>query len=63
MGGKMIGFYSILGEYDYIGIGEAPSDEVSTAFNLALSSLGNVRTTTLRAFTTKEFEAMIKKLP
>jgi uncharacterized protein with GYD domain len=63
MGGKLLGFYATLGEYDYIGIGEAPSDEVATTFNLALSSLGNVRTTTIRAFTTKEFAEMIKKLP
>jgi uncharacterized protein with GYD domain len=63
MGGKLIGFYATLGEYDYIGIGEAPSDEVAATFNLALSSLGNVRTLTLRAFTTKEFAGMIKKIP
>ena len=63
MGGKLIGFYATQGEYDYIGIGEASSDENATAFSLALSSLGNVRTTTLRAFTIKEFAEMVKKLP
>jgi uncharacterized protein with GYD domain len=63
MGGKLICFYATLGEYDYIGIGEAPSDEVTTAFNIALSSLGSVRTTTIKAFTIKEFGDIIKKLP
>jgi uncharacterized protein with GYD domain len=63
MGGKLIGFYATLGEYDYIGIGEAASDEIATTFNLALSSLGNVKTTTIRAFTIKEFAEMVKKLP
>ena len=63
MGGKVIGFYSTLGQYDYISIGEAPNDEVAAIFSLALSSLGNVSTTTLRAFTTKEFAGMIKKIP
>jgi uncharacterized protein with GYD domain len=63
MGGKLIGFYATLGEYDYIGLGEAPSDEAATTFNLALSSQGNVKTTTIRAFTTTEFANMIKKLP
>lgn len=62
-GGKMIGFYSTLGAYDYIAISEGLSDEAVATFNLALSSQGNVRTTTLRAFTTKEFTEMIKKLP
>jgi uncharacterized protein with GYD domain len=63
MGGKLIGFYATMGEYDYIGVGEAPSDEVATAYNIALSTLGSVRTTTIKAFTIKEFGEMIKKLP
>ena len=63
MGGKLIGFYATLGEYDYIGIGQSPSDENATTFNLALSSLGSVRTTTIRAFTIEEFKGMVNKLP
>src|SRR5512147_524570 len=63
MGGKVIGFYAVMGEYDYVSVGEAPSDEVAATFALALGSLGNVKTTTLRAFTKEEFAAMIKKLP
>src|SRR4030042_5865053 len=63
MGGKVIGFYVVMGEYDYVAVGEAPSDEVATTFALALGSLGNVRTTTLRAYTKEEFGAMVKKLP
>ena len=63
MGGKMIGFYVVMGEYDYVAIGEAPSDEVAMTFALALSSLGNVRTMGLKAFTREEFAAMVKKLP
>jgi uncharacterized protein with GYD domain len=63
MGGKMIGFYAVTGEYDYISIGEAPNDEVGMTFVMALSALGSVRTTTIQAFTTEEFAAMVKKLP
>ena len=63
MGGKMIGFYVVMGEYDYVAIGEAPSDEVAMTFALAVSSLGNVRTMGLKAFTKDEFAAMVKKLP
>ena len=63
MGGKLICFYATLGEYDYIGVGEAPSDEVATAYNIALSTLGSVRTTTIKAFTIEEFGDMINKLP
>ena len=63
MGAKVIGFYAVIGEYDYVSISEAPNDEVATAFSLALGSLGNVRTTGLRAFTLKEFTEIVKKVP
>ena len=63
MGGKMIGFYSVMGEYDYVAIGESPSDEVAMTFTLGLGSLGNVRTTTLRAFTKEQFAEAVKRLP
>lgn len=63
MGGKLIGFYAVMGKYDYVAIGEASSDEVAMAFNMSLGAAGNVRTTTLRAFTKEELAEMIKKLP
>lgn len=63
MGGKVTGFYVVMGEYDYVAVGEAPSDEVATTFALALGSLGNVKTMTLRAYTKEEFATMLKKLP
>ncbi|KYK34276.1 MAG: GYD domain-containing protein [Theionarchaea archaeon] len=63
MGGKLIGFYAVMGKYDYVAIGEAPSDEVAMTFNLSLGSFGNVRTITLRAFTKEELADMVKKLP
>ena len=63
MGGKMIGFYTTMGEYDYVVIGECPSDEVMMTFLLGLGSLGNVSTTTLKAFTKEEFAGLVKRLP
>ena len=63
MGGKILGFYLVTGEYDYISIGEAPNDEVAMAFTMGLSALGNVRTTTIQAYTKEEFGALVKKLP
>ena len=63
MGGKMLGFYTTMGEYDYVAIGECPSDEVMMTFLMGLGSLGNVKTTTLKAFTKEEFSQLVKKLP
>jgi uncharacterized protein with GYD domain len=63
MGGKMIAFYLTTGEYDYIGIGEVPNDEVLLTFLLGLGTMGTVRTTTVRAFSREELAAAVKKLP
>lgn len=46
-----------------MSIGEAPNDEIAMTFMLALGSGGNVRTTTLKAFTREEFANLVKKLP
>ena len=62
-GGKLIGFYLTLGQYDYVAIAEGPSDEVALMQLLGLGAAGNVRTTTLKAFTREEFEEIVKKLP
>jgi uncharacterized protein with GYD domain len=62
-GGKMTGFFATMGEYDYVAILEGVSDESAMTFMLGLGALGNVRSMTLKAFTEKEFAAMVKKLP
>ena len=63
MGGKVIGFYVVMGEYDYVAIGEAPNDEVAFTAALALGAQGNIRTKTLKAITKEEFAEIVKKLP
>ena len=63
MGGKVLGFYATMGEYDYVSIGEFPNDEVATTFLLALGSLGNVKTTTMKAFSSDQFKEIVGKLP
>jgi len=62
-GGNFIGFYAVMGEYDYVVIAEAPSDEAMMTYLLALGSLGNVKTTTMKAFNKEQFSDLIKKLP
>jgi uncharacterized protein with GYD domain len=63
MGAKLLEFYLVMGEYDYIGIAEAPNDEVAMTFLLGLGGQGNVRTKTLKAFTVEGFAGMVKRLP
>ena len=62
-GGKVLGVYSVLGEYDYASIGEFPNDATVLTLALAMGAEGNVRTTTLKAFTKEEFAEIVKKLP
>jgi len=63
MGGKVLGFYTVLGEYDYVVICEAPNDELAVTATLALGAQGNVRTKTLKAFTKEKFVEIVKNLP
>lgn len=63
MGSKLLAFYTVMGEYDYVAIAEAPNDEIAMTFLLGLGAAGNVRTKTLKAFTTEQFAEMVKKLP
>ena len=62
-GGKLIDFYAVLGEYDYVAIAEFPNDEAGMTFLLTLGAQGNVRTTTLKAFNTQQFGELVKKIP
>ena len=62
-GGSLKSMYLTLGRYDLVLITEAPSDDVVAKLTLATSSLGNVTTETLRAFTEDEFRKIVASLP
>jgi uncharacterized protein with GYD domain len=59
LGVKVTNIYWTLGEYDGLLILEAPDDETATTALLHLGALGNVHTTTMRAFTAAEMEKII----
>ena len=63
MGGKTLGVYYTMGEYDLIAIGEFPNDEIAMTFLLRNVQAGTVRTTTLKAFTVEQFTDFVKTLP
>ena len=56
-------FFLTLGTHDAVVILRAPNDEAASKFALAVGSLGNVRTNTLRAYTETEFRDLIGDLP
>ena len=47
MGGEMKQFYMVMGDFDFVGICEAPDDAVTARYVLQLGGLGFVRTKTL----------------
>jgi len=61
-GGKSLGFYYTIGRYDMVAIVQAPTDEAIASVLFSLGGLGNVRTETLKAFSTNEAANIIEKL-
>ena len=52
-GGKMQ-FFTTMGKYDFVLLVEIPKDEDMAAILLCLGSMGNIRTTTMKAWTEDE---------
>ena len=61
-GGKLLGLYVTMGEYDVVAVSEGPSDEVAAALSISIAAKGNVTSTTMRAFTESEFAEILKKV-
>ena len=62
MNGKMWLWYT-MGKYDLVAISEFPDDESAQKFLYWLGSLGNVRTTTMRAWNEESAAKLIGELP
>lgn len=54
--------YWTIGTFDSVAICEAPDDETATALALSVSTRGNVRTQTLRAFSSEEMGRILNKM-
>ena len=52
-----------MGRYDVVVIMEAPDDHTISRLMLALGTLGNVKTETLRAYSAKEMAEILKGIP
>lgn len=59
LGAKVTNVYWTLGEYDGLLVLESPDDETAMTVLLHLAALGNVHTTTVRAFTASEMDKII----
>jgi uncharacterized protein with GYD domain len=61
LGGTVKEVYWTTGPYDLVAVGEFPDEETGAAYLLRLGALGNLRTTTLRAFNKDEMRGIIDK--
>lgn len=59
LGVKIVDQYALLGQYDFVSILEAPSNEAVAKLAIRLSSKGTMQTLTLAAIT---LDALIKTL-
>jgi len=62
MGGHMQSIYLTMGQYDLIGIFDAPDDAVAARFTLMLGQSGNVHTTTMKAFPEEAYRQIVNSL-
>jgi uncharacterized protein with GYD domain len=53
-------FHMTMGAYDFVVTLEAPDDQAVAKFAVSLGSQGNVRTTTLKAFTESEYKGIVE---
>jgi uncharacterized protein with GYD domain len=63
MGVSIKDMYWTLGHYDQVCVFEAPDDETAASVLLAADMLGNIRTQTMRAFSTAEMAKILAKVP
>ena len=54
--------YWAQGQYDIVAIVESPDEVAITALALSVAGLGNVRTQTLRLFSTDDMKGIIAKM-
>jgi uncharacterized protein with GYD domain len=63
MGAKILTQYALLGQYDFVNIIEAPSDEVAAKVAIRLSSTGDIQPLTLAALPIDKLVESLKKDP
>jgi uncharacterized protein with GYD domain len=61
MGVKILEQYALLGQYDFVNIVEAPSNEVMARLSIRLSAKGTTQTLTLAAITLDNLIDALKK--
>ena len=62
MGGHFISVFVTMGEYDLIITYDAPDDAVAARFSIMLGKLGNIRTSSMKAFPEEAYRQIVHTL-
>ena len=60
LGGELGDLYLTMGSYDLVAISEFPDDATAATFVLKVGALGNVRTTTVKAFPENAYRKIVE---
>ncbi len=63
LGCELAKFYMTIGVYDLVAVVNAPDDETMAKLLLAIGATGNLRSTTLKAFSEAGFRSILAALP
>ena len=63
LGGRLVCGYVTTGQHDVVLVVEMPNGDAMTKLAVALTTRGNVRTTTVRAFSPEEFAKLAAEAP
>ena len=63
LGGRLVCAYVTTGQYDVVLVVEMPNGDAMTKLAVAITSSGNARTITVRAFAPEEFGKLAAEAP
>ena len=63
LGGRIIGIWLTMGEYDLVAVSEAPNAEVAAQVAMMVCKTGTVTSQTMQAFSEEEFASIVARMP
>ena len=63
LGGKVVGMWVTMGQYDGVTVLDMPNEQAVSLFALSMARQGTAITQTMRAFSEEEFAQLAARLP
>jgi uncharacterized protein with GYD domain len=62
MGGHFRALFMTMGQFDLVGVYDAPDDAIAARYILLLGQLGNIRTISMKAFPEEAYRQIVNSL-